>query len=135
MLVYGVLKIFYSFVWVRIFVCWWNPCRATINYKALCVFSGMPQQYLNKELGYELDLWTRFMEKNVGAVTLGNNTFILVFFLLLKLVRVSHTCWEHGGLCPTPIGGEGLFQIWWGWLSQYMEGAWGGGGGWLKMLS
>ena len=80
------LRFFYSFVWVRILVCYWNHCRVTINYKALWVFSGMPQQYLNKELGYELELWTWFIEKNVDAVMLGKNTFVLAFFLPLKLV-------------------------------------------------
>ena len=84
------LRFFYSFVWVRILVCYWNHCRVTINYKALWVFSGMPQQYLNKELGYELELWTWFIEKNVDAVMLGKNTFVLAFFLPLKLVWGVH---------------------------------------------
>ena len=32
-------------------------------------------------------------------------------------LRVSHECWEHGG----------LFKMWWGGLSQY-KGSSGGGG-------
>ena len=46
-------------------------------------------------------------------------------------------CTYHSGF-PTDVenvvgqGVGGLFKIWWGGLSQYMGGAWGGG---LKMLS
>ena len=46
------------------------------------VFSGMPQQYLNKELGYELDSWKKMWVQ----FRLGKNTFALAFFLLLKFV-------------------------------------------------
>ena len=52
-------------------------------------------------------------------------------WLLILNIRVSHRCWEHGGLCP-PLE-RGAFKIWWvrgGWLMSI----YGGACGVLKML-
>lgn len=49
-------------------------------------FKMMNQQYLSKELGWKYDLWAWFMKNMVVAVMLGKSIFVLVSFLLLKLI-------------------------------------------------